>query len=134
MIHTLLNSLEEKIKSNFAIVKEVRYYKGEFEEGSQWNPFFPAVFVNAPLINPGQEGSEKWLKAAMTVNIYTAIKMENAEQTEFFENLILYINNLNSDTDLKTQYTFEMKPAVLVAYVAGVEAYRIELTARKVIV
>lgn len=134
MIHTLLNSLKEKIKSNFTIVKEVGYYKGEFEEGSQWNPIFPSVFVNAPLINPGQEGSEKWLKAAMTVNVYAAFRMETPEQTEFFEALLLYINNLNDDTDLKTQYTFEMKPAVLVAYVAGVEAYRIELVAKKVIV
>lgn len=133
MIHPLLNSLQEKTKAKFAKLKDVGYYKGEFEEGSQWNPTFPIVFFNAPFINPGLAGSEKWLKADVTINAYIGFKMENQEQTELFAEFLLWLNNLNDDADLKKEYTFDLKPATLQAYVAGVEAYKIELSVKKVI-
>lgn len=130
MIHAALTKIQDKIKTQFPEIKKVDYYKGEFEEGVEWNPIFPVVFTNCTQINPKLAGS-KILTGTLIINIYTGIKIEDEDQTTLFENLVLFLNSLNEDAGLSSEFVFEIKLILLQGYFYGIEAYRIELHATK---
>lgn len=134
MIHQLLISVQEKIKNEFTLLKEVDYYKGYFEEGAEWTPVFPCFYNNVMQLNPGRPGSNKLLTTEMLMSCYIGIKIENEEQADLFESIVKYLNELNKVDELKTSYTFDMKAGILIGYFNKVEAYKIDIAVSKKLV
>jgi hypothetical protein len=133
MIHKEVELLRDKIYAAFPELKACAYYKGEFEDGSEWNPVFPSVFVNCSQVLPARESSAKWLTANLILNIYVGVKLEVEDQQNFFNELIKFINNFNEDTSLNKIYTFKLNSITLKGYFYNIEAYQLELSVEKMI-
>lgn len=133
MIHEIIEKLIKKIKNRFAEVI-CDYYKGEFEEGSEWNPQFPSVFLNCTQLLPGTENPRYWIDSTMTMNIYVGIKLEITEQQNFLDEIIKFVNRLNDDSELNEIYVFRMNSITLKGYFYGIEVYQIELSVNKIVV
>jgi hypothetical protein len=122
MIHDIMNALTASVTAEFPEVKECRYYKGEFEEGSEWNPVFPVVFINCSSLLPDVESQDGWRQARETFNVFVGIRMEQADQQTFLANFIRFITSLRIDGCI-----VEASAITLAGYFSGIEAYKIEL-------
>lgn len=55
------------------IFKVISRYKGEFEEGADWNPIFPACYIRLTGVRPELIGSQgEVLKHRVSFSIYIA--------------------------------------------------------------
>lgn len=120
MVHRVIDEIITEIKNAFPEVKEARYYKGEFEPDGEWNPIFPAVLLNCPVISPVTESQRGWLRGAVKINCYVAFKLD--EQRSFFTRFLPFITSLKPDNEHLRAVT-----CMLHGYFSGVEVYRVEL-------
>lgn len=133
MIHEVINTMIDAIEENFGSeseattkIKECKYYKGEFEEGSQWNPVFPVAFVNCSAFNPQQTSQNGWIATKASVGVYVGIKLDEKSQQEFFSDFIQWLTTLYADG-----YEIEVQAGNLVGYFSGIEAYKFDVTVVK---
>ncbi len=133
MIHEVINTLIDAVEEKFGAesdaatkVEECRYYKGEFEEGSQWNPVFPIVMINCSTVTPELTSQQGWLSVKATLGVYVGIKLDEENQQEFFAEFLRWITTLNIDG-----YDIEVQAGTLTGYFGGVEAYKFDATVVK---
>lgn len=132
MIQEVISLLIDKIKTRFYELNSCTYYKGEFEDGSEWNPVFPAVFLNASGIQPLTETTNEWIFAKIILNVFVAVKLEVDDQQIFLDSFLKYLNSLYSDLELTAEYKFKINTITLKGYFYGIEVYQIEFEVEKV--
>lgn len=123
MIHEAIDAVITKILTDFPEFREVRYYKGEFEEGVDWNPIFPIVLLNCDTFAEGVGTQSGWVTTKLTLNCYVAIQLEDAAQKILFSNFIKTITAFTVG-----EYQYRASAGTLIGYTHGIEMYRIPLT------
>lgn len=113
------------------ILSRVQRYKGELEEGSQWNPTFPIAFVQFAGYRPEAEATDgQWLSERLYFRLY--IGDRNASSPDGLDALEAVIDFFNSKDIQITlnegnKQTFKVKIAKeggdLYGYIVGVDAY-----------
>lgn len=132
MIHQAINLSIENLQSKFPDVKEIRLYKGEFEDGVDWEPVFPCLLVNSPLLAEGNTDSERGnVNCFQTLNVFAGINAEDEAQQDFLADAIQFLNTLNTVDELADLGSWKLKSVNLVGYFKGIEAYRIELSVER---
>lgn len=99
----------------------VARYKGEFEEGADWNPIFPACFIRLTGVRPELIGSSgEVLKHRVSFVLYIADKDRD-------EPLVLeLIDAVAGITDIDENPVF-LNSISWGGYARGVEVYQIEV-------
>ncbi|MBW7888388.1 MAG: hypothetical protein H3C35_08520 [Bacteroidetes bacterium] len=124
MIHNAINAVLEAVEERFgAEVKECRYYKGEFEEGSQWNPVFPIVLANCTALTPEQTSQKGWIARKAALGVYVGLQLDDEDQQQFFTEFIEWLTTLFLEG-----YELEVQAVNLLGYFNGIEAYKFDLT------
>lgn len=87
MIKELRNELITFISST-GYVERCSTYRGELEEDGDWNPVFPASFVNYTVIRPASHSADSRMigRNRYALDIYIADRNDCAETAELITN------------------------------------------------
>ncbi len=124
MIYDNLEKLIDYLKANMTQIKLVDYYRGEFEsETSEWNPVFPAALLNLSGFTKKEESITSVITGDVIINVFAAIKFEDAAQRLVLDQLITTLNSLFDFEDMMLR----LNSVQLHGYFFGIHIYRIEL-------
>lgn len=134
MLKELLNKIEDTIKTQMPTVKVGRY-KGEFEEGSDWNPTFPIVLQRLNNYSPIQKNTMNRVTAAETgITLYVADKDINSSKgldtledvLDCFDGEVLSLES--NGATYTVNVSIHDDGCKLYGYIKGVEIYTVQIS------
>jgi len=124
MIYDNLDKLISYLKTNMPQLKQVDYYRGEFEsDTSEWNPVFPVALLNLSGFTKTEESISTVLAGDIIINVFAAIKFEDDSQRQILDRLITTLNSLFDFENMM----LKLNTVQLHGYFFGIHIYRIEL-------
>ena len=124
MIYDNLDKLISYLKTNMPQLKQVDYYRGEFEsDTSEWNPVFPVALLNLSGFTKTEESISTVLAGDIIINVFAAIKFEYDSQRQILDRLITTLNSLFDFENMM----LKLNTVQLHGYFFGIHIYRIEL-------
>lgn len=125
MLYDELDKLNSLIRNNVYEIPED--YKGEFEEGADWNPEFPAIKTTIEEIVPdaGEIGGQA-LFFKLDLIVYSAFERNDTEQLKTAKKLLDVLNRANElrKPSITDPTTMEHKGTILYSYAYGVAVYK----------
>ncbi|MDI6804933.1 MAG: hypothetical protein QME58_14025 [Bacteroidota bacterium] len=130
MIYSTLDQILGAIQAAVGSeVKELGSYSGQFEEGGEWNPLFPAVFASIVKAEPIIETDTIIIGFSITANIYVGIKNNISSNRAFLDNILNIMDGfgISFPTSVPGVVKFSTEAVFLHGYFFGIDVYRIEV-------
>jgi hypothetical protein len=124
MLKELRNDLISFI-SSIPGVNRCTKYRGELEEGSEWNPVFPSSFVNFTAVTPLSHSADSRMigRNRFAAEIYVADRHDCADLTETITNEL----DATEITLGENIYQVKLIEISLLGYVRSVEIWKLKI-------